>query len=253
MQTTARAGAGQPDRRTHRLQRRVRAARRDRPLHDGRRTSETIAGRPSMRPTSARPTPSSSVRSRERPPWADYVRGVVTAAPDPRNANLDRERRSTRRRPLVVRRARGRRRQGPLRPARQELALLRNARKTCSSACSAESWISSLALARAGHALLLDCRDLSHRHIPVPTEVCDRRLRQPGRTPAGGLRLQRTPRSVRDRGRLGVRALRDTNLEDLEALPAPCSDARDTSSARTSGRSQRPTRSSRRPRNSRRA
>src|SRR5207248_11632514 len=29
----------------------------------------------------------------------------------------------------------------------------------------------TVALARAGHALLLDCRDLSYRHIPIPDGV----------------------------------------------------------------------------------
>ena len=76
--------------------------------------------------------------------------------------------------------------------------------------------------ARAGHALLLDCRDLSHRHIPVPPEVaivvCDSRMER--RLTASGYNDRREACETAART-LGVRALRDTNLEDIKALPPP--------------------------------
>ena len=55
----------------------------------------------------------------------------------------------------------------------------------------------TVANARDGHALLLDCRDLSFRHIPMARRRDDRRLRQPRRATPDRLRLQRTTRGVR--------------------------------------------------------
>ena len=76
--------------------------------------------------------------------------------------------------------------------------------------------------ARAGHALLLDCRDLSYRHIPIPPEVaivvCDSRMER--RLARSGYNDRREACEAASR-RLGIRALRDANLEDVETLPAP--------------------------------
>jgi galactokinase len=77
----------------------------------------------------------------------------------------------------------------------------------------------SVALARAGHALLLDCRDRSYRHIPIPDDVaivvCDSRVRR---------RLAESGYADRRRAceaaaaQLGVPALRDATLEQVETL-----------------------------------
>ena len=44
----------------------------------------------------------------------------------------------------------------------------RSVRRTAGWACSAGSWTSSFAGGRDGHALLIDCRDLALRPVPVP-------------------------------------------------------------------------------------
>jgi galactokinase len=77
----------------------------------------------------------------------------------------------------------------------------------------------AVALARAGHALLLDCRDLSYRHIAMPAGiailVCDshveRRLAQSGYA-------DRRAACEAAAAQLGVRALRDATLEQVESL-----------------------------------
>jgi galactokinase len=75
--------------------------------------------------------------------------------------------------------------------------------------------------ARAGHALLLDCRDLSCRHIPIPPEVvivvCDSRMERRLATSGYSDRREACEAAAR---RLGIRALRDAKLEDVETLPA---------------------------------
>ena len=75
--------------------------------------------------------------------------------------------------------------------------------------------------ARAGHALLLDCRDLTYRHIPIPPEVvivvCDSRMER--RLAVSGYSDRREACEAAAR-RLGIRALRDAKLEDVETLPA---------------------------------
>ena len=75
--------------------------------------------------------------------------------------------------------------------------------------------------ARAGHALLLDCRDLSHRHVPLPDGVavlvCDSRLER---------RLTRSAYNERRAScqlaasLLGVPALRDATLDHSRDAPA---------------------------------
>jgi galactokinase len=76
------------------------------------------------------------------------------------------------------------------------------------------------ALSRAGHALLLDCRDLSYRHIPLPEEVaivvCDSRLER--RLASSGYAARR--RACEEAASLlGVAALRDATLAQVETLP----------------------------------
>jgi galactokinase len=78
----------------------------------------------------------------------------------------------------------------------------------------------AVANARAGHALLLDCQDLSYRHIPLPTGVsivvCDSGIER---------RLSDSPYNERRRScegaaaALGLDALRDAELDQLAELP----------------------------------
>jgi galactokinase len=76
------------------------------------------------------------------------------------------------------------------------------------------------ALARAGHAFLLDCRDLTYRHIPIPggleIVVCDSRLE---RRLAGSGYADRRRACEEAAALLGVPALRDATLEQVETLP----------------------------------
>jgi galactokinase len=76
--------------------------------------------------------------------------------------------------------------------------------------------------ARAGHALLLDCRDLSHRHVPIPDGVailaCDSRLERRLATSAYNERRAECQLAA---SLLGVHALRDATLEAVETLPQP--------------------------------
>jgi galactokinase len=77
-----------------------------------------------------------------------------------------------------------------------------------------------VALARAGHALLLDCRDLSYRQIPIPDGVtivvCDSRLERRLASSAYNERRAACEEAAR---RLGVRALRDATLDQVDTLP----------------------------------
>ena len=78
----------------------------------------------------------------------------------------------------------------------------------------------TVALARAGHALLLDCRDLSYRHIPIPDGVailvCDSHVER--RLAASGYNDRR--RACEEAAQLlGGAALRDATLEQVATLP----------------------------------
>ncbi|MES1247305.1 MAG: galactokinase [Actinomycetota bacterium] len=76
------------------------------------------------------------------------------------------------------------------------------------------------ALGRAGHALLLDCRDLSHRHVSIPDGlaivVCDSRLER--RLASSGYADRRRACEAAA-ALLGVPALRDATPEQVETLP----------------------------------
>jgi galactokinase len=78
----------------------------------------------------------------------------------------------------------------------------------------------AVALARAGHALLLDCRDLSYRHVPIPGGVailvCDSHVER--RLATSGYNDRRAA-CERAAALLGVRALRDATLDRLRELP----------------------------------
>jgi galactokinase len=78
----------------------------------------------------------------------------------------------------------------------------------------------AVTLARAGHALLLDCRDLSYRHIPVPDGVaivvCDSHVKR--RHAESGYNDRRAACEAAA-ARLGLRSLRDATLEQVRDLP----------------------------------
>ena len=74
--------------------------------------------------------------------------------------------------------------------------------------------------ARAGHALLLDCRDLSFEHIPIPDGmailVCDSHIE---RRLAGSAYNERRAACSRAAEELGWATLRDATPNRLDALP----------------------------------
>jgi galactokinase len=78
----------------------------------------------------------------------------------------------------------------------------------------------TVALAREDHALLLDCRDLSYRHISIPDGVtivvADSRMERRLVRSAYNERRAACEEAAR---RLGVRALRDATLDQIESLP----------------------------------
>jgi galactokinase len=78
----------------------------------------------------------------------------------------------------------------------------------------------TVALAREDHALLLDCRDLSYRHIPIPAGVtivvADSRME---RRLAGSAYNERRAACEEAARLLRVPALRDATLDRLDALP----------------------------------
>jgi galactokinase len=78
----------------------------------------------------------------------------------------------------------------------------------------------TVALAHEDHALLLDCRDLSYRHIRIPDGVAivvaDSRME---RRLAGSAYNERRAACEEAARRLGVPALRDATLDQLQALP----------------------------------
>lgn len=78
----------------------------------------------------------------------------------------------------------------------------------------------AVTLARAEHALLLDCRDLSYRHIPIPGGVAivvsdshvERRLAESGYN-------ERRAACEAAAAQLGLASLRDATLEQVRDLP----------------------------------
>ena len=181
-----RAGARprEPDRRAHRLQRRARAALRDRPRH--RRASRRAATTRCLRVHST--TLGATRRDRRRAPspaaggWLDYVAGVVAAfaqrGPRRCRGSTSRSRATCRasRASRARRRSRSRSRRCSTRPAASSSTAPRArgsriAPRTSSSASRAGAWISSRARsASAIAALRIDCRDFSVRAVPLPGE-----------------------------------------------------------------------------------
>jgi galactokinase len=78
----------------------------------------------------------------------------------------------------------------------------------------------TVTLARAGHALLLDCRDLAYRHIAIPDGVaivvCDSHLR---RALASSEYNERRAECEAAAAQLGLASLRDATREQVADLP----------------------------------
>ncbi|PYV18358.1 MAG: galactokinase [Acidobacteria bacterium] len=78
------------------------------------------------------------------------------------------------------------------------------------------------ALGRQDHALFLDCRDLSHRHVPLPDEVkivvCNSGVKRALAQSEYEVRLKQCRQAVAQLGTAGlaVKSLRDVDEEDLE-------------------------------------
>ncbi|MGE5327428.1 MAG: galactokinase [Deltaproteobacteria bacterium] len=79
------------------------------------------------------------------------------------------------------------------------------------------------ALSRAGHALFLDCRDLSFRHVPLPADVaiavCNTGVRRELTQSEYEVRLKQCRQAVAQLGTTGlaVKSLREVDIEDLES------------------------------------
>jgi galactokinase len=154
--------------------------------------------------------------------WRDYVRGVVRLLPLEHGASLRIE--------STVPRGAGLSSSAALEVAvarafsdlpGEELALL--AQRAENEFVGVQSGIMdqfAVTLARAGHALLLDCRDLTYRHIPIPDGiaiiVCDshveRRLAHSGYN-------ERRAECEAAAARLGLESLRDATLEQVRDRP----------------------------------
>jgi galactokinase len=78
----------------------------------------------------------------------------------------------------------------------------------------------AVTLGRAGHALLLDCRDATYRHIPIPAGVaivvCDSHVRRE-LTSSGYNERRRACEAAA--AQLGLASLRDATLEQVTDLP----------------------------------
>jgi galactokinase len=78
------------------------------------------------------------------------------------------------------------------------------------------------ALGREGHALFLDCRDLSFRHVPLRSDtkivVCNSGVRRALAQSEYELRLKQCRQAVAQLGSTGlaVKSLRDVDLDDLD-------------------------------------
>lgn len=107
---------------------------------------------------------------------------------------------------------------------RRELALLcqRAENEFVGVKCGIMDMFVSL-MARAGHALLIDCRSLEYEHVPIPSNevviiVADSRVARGLRDSEYNERRAQCQQGVKilRRHLPGIRALRDVTLEDLE-------------------------------------
>jgi galactokinase len=86
------------------------------------------------------------------------------------------------------------------------------------------------ALARQGHALFLDCRDLSFRHVPLRSDVkivvCNSGVRRALAQSEYELRLKQCRQAVAQLGTTGlaVKSLREVDLDDLEVASGALGD-----------------------------
>ena len=205
-----RPGPGEPDRRAHRLQRRARPPGCDRPRDPDRPSPpRPTAGSGSPSPRPARPPSSTSTGSVDRTgTWIDYVAG--TARRDGGRRAPDR-RASTASWPARVPVASGLSSSaalelatawalsGPDGPATDRLTLARIAQRAENAyvgvMCGLMDQFAS-ANGVAGAAVLLDCRSLDHRVVPLPAGP------RPGRRPHGDAADARDVRVQRPPGRL---------------------------------------------------
>ncbi len=181
----ARAGARQPHRRAHRLQRRLRHAHGRRPR--GARLLPPAAGRAGphlvrelrrvgrVRPRRRAPQPDPGV-GQLHPRRRRHAPGRRLRAEAHRGHRLRRP--AHRRRPQLLGRHRGGHRARVLhgvrasRSTRASWPCSASRPRTASSASTAASWTSSSASTRkAQHALLLDCRSLEHEQAPLDTSA----------------------------------------------------------------------------------
>jgi galactokinase len=154
--------------------------------------------------------------------WRDYVRGVVRLLGLERGASLRIE--------STVPRGAGLSSSAALEVAVgravSELAgeqLARLCRQAENEFVGVQSGIMdqfAVTLGRAGHALLLDCRDLDYRHIPIPDGVaivvCDSHVRRE-LTDSGY--NERRAECEAAAARLGLTSLRDATPEQVADLP----------------------------------
>ena len=157
--------------------------------------------------------------------WRDYVRGVVElVAPEtgadlrissdvPRGAGLS----SSAALEVAVGRA-----LAPRLPGEQLALLAQHAENEFVGVQCGIMDQFTVALARAGHALLLDCRHLSYRHIPIPDGVaivvCNSHVERRLATSGYNQRRAACEEAARQ---LGLPALRDATLDEVQTLPEP--------------------------------
>ena len=241
----------EPHRRARRLQRRPRAAVRDRPHRDvrvGATRRRRRSGRYSVdcdEHVAVRPSRTSRSAC-ESDAWSNYVAWRAAALVDGWHADRrarrrHRRRRPAGRRPLVVGGARSRRRRRVSRCVRRCRSTTSSSRssasapRTSTSACSAGSWTSSRRRCRRrDHALLIDCRTLAYEHVPL--RLADARAgdrhREQRRAARAGRRARTTTAAASARRRSSL--LRDAPRPPATSRRCAMSRAAETRRASTS-------------------
>ena len=213
-----RAGPGprQPDRRAHRLQRRLRAAAG----HRSGRVDRPAAARATAAWSSIRSTTTSRASSsldglkHEKAGWIEYLKGVAWSLQDAgmKLARLGRRagrRRAAGGRAFFLGRAgnghrpglRRRRAASPGTPGRMAKLGQRAENKWVGVNCGIMDQLISAA-GRAGHAMLIDCRSLEMQPVPLPAGRGGGGARHGDAPRAGRFGLQRAARAVRGGGRV---------------------------------------------------